>query len=85
MSNMKLYLVLWKDKIFAYVFAELDPTRVCKGKGAVTLRATLVHIDDEDGTSQELSKNSAKSELEVQDLSIGECSEYIAQSRTVPD
>ncbi len=44
-----------------------------------------MHIDDEDGTSQELSKNSAKSELEVQDLSIGECSEYIAQSRTVPD
>ncbi|XP_050982824.1 sorbin and SH3 domain-containing protein 1 isoform X4 [Labeo rohita] len=40
---------------------ELDPTRVCKGKGAVTLRATLVHIDDEDGTSQEPSKNSAKS------------------------
>uniref|UniRef100_A0A671L7H6 Sorbin and SH3 domain containing 1 n=1 Tax=Sinocyclocheilus anshuiensis TaxID=1608454 RepID=A0A671L7H6_9TELE len=40
---------------------ELDPTRVCKGKGAVTLRATLVHIDDEDGTSQELSKNFAKS------------------------
>uniref|UniRef100_A0A8C1B219 Sorbin and SH3 domain containing 1 n=2 Tax=Cyprinus carpio TaxID=7962 RepID=A0A8C1B219_CYPCA len=40
---------------------ELDPTRVCKGKGAVTLRATLVHIDDEDGTSQELSKNAAKS------------------------
>ncbi len=36
---------------------------MCKGKGAVTLRATLVHIDDEDGTSQELSKNSAKSEL----------------------
>ncbi|XP_073690079.1 sorbin and SH3 domain-containing protein 1 isoform X2 [Garra rufa] len=40
---------------------ELDPSRVCKGKGAVTLRATLVHIDDEDGTSQELSNNSAKS------------------------
>ncbi|XP_026079810.1 sorbin and SH3 domain-containing protein 1 isoform X4 [Carassius auratus] len=40
---------------------ELDPSRVCKGKGAVTLRATLVHIDDEDGTSQELSKNAAKS------------------------
>ncbi|XP_016313110.1 sorbin and SH3 domain-containing protein 1-like, partial [Sinocyclocheilus anshuiensis] len=38
----------------------LDPTRVCKGKGAVTLRATLVHIDDEDGTRQELSKNAAK-------------------------
>ncbi|TRY90549.1 hypothetical protein DNTS_002670 [Danionella cerebrum] len=40
---------------------ELDPTRVCKGKGAVTLRATIVHIDDEDGTSQEPSINSAKS------------------------
>ncbi|XP_052469094.1 sorbin and SH3 domain-containing protein 1 isoform X5 [Carassius gibelio] len=40
---------------------ELDPTRVCKGMGAVTLRATLVHIDDEDGTSQELTKNTAKS------------------------
>ncbi|XP_051771766.1 sorbin and SH3 domain-containing protein 1 isoform X1 [Ctenopharyngodon idella] len=40
---------------------ELDPTRVCKGKGAVTLRATLVHIDDEDGMGQELSMNSAKS------------------------
>lgn len=74
-----------KISFFAYVFAELDPTRVCKGKGAVTLRATLVHIDDEDGTSQEPSKNSAKSESEVQDLSIGECFEYIAQSRTVPD
>ncbi|XP_059373563.1 sorbin and SH3 domain-containing protein 1-like isoform X2 [Carassius carassius] len=40
---------------------ELDPTRVCKGMGAVTLRATLVHIDDEDSTSQELTKNTAKS------------------------
>ncbi|XP_051503544.1 sorbin and SH3 domain-containing protein 1-like isoform X2 [Myxocyprinus asiaticus] len=40
---------------------ELDPTRVCKGKGAVTLRATLVHIDDEEDTSQKLSMNSAKS------------------------
>ncbi|XP_073776904.1 sorbin and SH3 domain-containing protein 1 isoform X17 [Danio rerio] len=39
---------------------ELDPTRVCKGKGAVTLRATLVHIDDEDGTSQEPSVSPAK-------------------------
>ncbi|XP_034041609.1 sorbin and SH3 domain-containing protein 1 isoform X11 [Thalassophryne amazonica] len=27
--------------------AELDPNRICKGKGVVTLRATLVHIDDE--------------------------------------
>ncbi|XP_045926037.1 sorbin and SH3 domain-containing protein 1 isoform X1 [Micropterus dolomieu] len=26
---------------------DLDPSRVCKGKGVVTLRATLVHIDDE--------------------------------------
>uniref|UniRef100_A0A6Q2YJ80 SH3 domain-containing protein n=1 Tax=Esox lucius TaxID=8010 RepID=A0A6Q2YJ80_ESOLU len=32
---------------------ELDPTRVCKGKGVVTLRATLVHIDDEDCVSDE--------------------------------
>lgn len=79
--------MLLKDKIcfFTYVFAELDPSRVCKGKGAVTLRATLVHIDDEDGTSQELSKNATKSELERQDLSIGECSEYIGQRWTVPD
>ncbi|XP_032408439.1 sorbin and SH3 domain-containing protein 1 isoform X2 [Xiphophorus hellerii] len=29
--------------------ADLDPSRVCKGKGVVTLRATLVHIDDDDG------------------------------------
>ncbi|XP_014863487.1 PREDICTED: sorbin and SH3 domain-containing protein 1 isoform X3 [Poecilia mexicana] len=28
--------------------ADLDPSRVCKGKGVVTLRATLVHIDDDD-------------------------------------
>ncbi|XP_024118261.1 sorbin and SH3 domain-containing protein 1 [Oryzias melastigma] len=28
--------------------AGLDPSRVCKGKGVVTLRATLVHVDDED-------------------------------------
>lgn len=39
---------------------ELDPTRVCKGKGAVMLRATLVHIDDEENTSIELPENSAK-------------------------
>ncbi|XP_030627736.1 sorbin and SH3 domain-containing protein 1 [Chanos chanos] len=30
----------------------LDPSRVCKGKGTVTLKATLVHIDDEDCISQ---------------------------------
>ncbi|KAM3863358.1 sorbin and SH3 domain-containing protein 1 [Diretmus argenteus] len=33
--------------------AELDPSRICKGKGVVTLRATLVHIDDEDCISEE--------------------------------
>uniref|UniRef100_A0A1A8FCI9 Sorbin and SH3 domain containing 1 n=1 Tax=Nothobranchius korthausae TaxID=1143690 RepID=A0A1A8FCI9_9TELE len=27
---------------------DLDPSRVCKGKGVVTLRATLIHIDDEE-------------------------------------
>lgn len=43
--------------------AELDPTRVCKGKGAVSLRATLVHIDDEESSSKESPENSAKSEL----------------------
>ncbi|KPP68093.1 sorbin and SH3 domain-containing protein 1-like, partial [Scleropages formosus] len=26
----------------------MDPAKVCKGKGSVTLRATLVHIDDDD-------------------------------------
>ncbi|XP_068582241.1 sorbin and SH3 domain-containing protein 1 isoform X2 [Cebidichthys violaceus] len=33
--------------------ADLDPSRVCKGKGVVTLRATLVHIDDEGRISTE--------------------------------
>ncbi|XP_060896907.1 sorbin and SH3 domain-containing protein 1 isoform X8 [Labrus mixtus] len=33
--------------------ADLDPSRVCKGKGIVTLRATLVHIDDEGLISEE--------------------------------
>ncbi|CAL8257000.1 unnamed protein product [Lota lota] len=33
--------------------ADLDPRRVCKGKGVVTLRATLVHIDDEDRVSKD--------------------------------
>lgn len=46
-----------------YFYAELDPTRVCKGKGAVTLRATLVHIDDEESSSKEPPVNAAKSEL----------------------
>ncbi|XP_076025458.1 sorbin and SH3 domain-containing protein 1 [Genypterus blacodes] len=32
---------------------DLDPSRVCKGKGVVTLRATLVHIDDDDSNSEE--------------------------------
>uniref|UniRef100_A0A8C9WIH6 Sorbin and SH3 domain containing 1 n=1 Tax=Scleropages formosus TaxID=113540 RepID=A0A8C9WIH6_SCLFO len=27
---------------------DMDPAKVCKGKGSVTLRATLVHIDDDD-------------------------------------
>ncbi|XP_059928681.1 sorbin and SH3 domain-containing protein 1-like isoform X2 [Gadus macrocephalus] len=33
--------------------AELDPRRVCKGKGVVTLRATLVHIDEDDRVSKD--------------------------------
>ncbi|XP_054654393.1 sorbin and SH3 domain-containing protein 1 isoform X2 [Dunckerocampus dactyliophorus] len=33
--------------------AGLDPSRVCKGKGVVTLRATLVHLDDEASGSAE--------------------------------
>ncbi|KAL3050004.1 hypothetical protein OYC64_012127 [Pagothenia borchgrevinki] len=33
--------------------ADLDPSRVCKGKGVVTLRATLVHIDEEGCISRE--------------------------------
>ncbi|TNN34278.1 hypothetical protein EYF80_055562 [Liparis tanakae] len=37
--------------------ADLDPSRVCKGKGAVTLRATRVHIDDEGRVSTEPSKS----------------------------
>lgn len=41
---------------------ELDPTRVCKGKGAVTLRATLVHVDDGDCITQEQVMSPAKSE-----------------------
>ncbi|XP_056148325.1 sorbin and SH3 domain-containing protein 1 [Lampris incognitus] len=41
--------------------AELDPSRVCKGKGVVTLRATLVHIDDEDCIGEELNAASTPS------------------------
>ncbi|XP_063730616.1 sorbin and SH3 domain-containing protein 1 isoform X1 [Eleginops maclovinus] len=33
--------------------ADLDPSRVCKGKGVVTLRATLIHIDEEGCISRE--------------------------------
>ncbi|XP_028325430.1 sorbin and SH3 domain-containing protein 1 isoform X3 [Gouania willdenowi] len=33
--------------------ADVDPSRVSKGKGVVTLRATLVHIDDEGCISEE--------------------------------
>ncbi|XP_051935886.1 sorbin and SH3 domain-containing protein 1 isoform X3 [Hippocampus zosterae] len=33
--------------------AGLDPSRVCKGKGVVTLRATHVHFDDESSGSAE--------------------------------
>ncbi|XP_029961828.1 sorbin and SH3 domain-containing protein 1 [Salarias fasciatus] len=33
--------------------ADVDPSRVSKGKGVVTLRATLVHIDDEGCISDE--------------------------------
>ncbi|XP_072534509.1 sorbin and SH3 domain-containing protein 1 isoform X9 [Salminus brasiliensis] len=40
---------------------ELDPTRVCKGKGAVTLRATLVHVDDEDCITHDSATEPAKS------------------------
>ncbi|XP_057705229.1 sorbin and SH3 domain-containing protein 1 isoform X12 [Corythoichthys intestinalis] len=32
--------------------ADLDPSRVCKGKGVVTLRATLVHFDEEGNSSE---------------------------------
>ncbi|XP_055757893.1 sorbin and SH3 domain-containing protein 1-like isoform X3 [Salvelinus fontinalis] len=41
--------------------AGLDPTRVCKGKGVVTLRATLVHIDDEDCVSEQSNVDTAPS------------------------
>ncbi|XP_017319875.1 sorbin and SH3 domain-containing protein 1 isoform X4 [Ictalurus punctatus] len=41
---------------------ELDPTRVCKGKGAVTLKATLVHVDDGDCITQERLVSPTKSE-----------------------
>ncbi|XP_036402500.1 sorbin and SH3 domain-containing protein 1 isoform X2 [Megalops cyprinoides] len=31
--------------------SDMDPSKVCKGRGVVTLRATLVHIDDDDEIS----------------------------------
>lgn len=40
-------------RLLSSMFSDLDPSRVCKGKGVVTLRATLVHIDDEGCISQE--------------------------------
>ncbi|XP_048864976.1 sorbin and SH3 domain-containing protein 1 isoform X3 [Brienomyrus brachyistius] len=33
--------------------AGTDSSRLCKGRGAVTLRATLVHIDDDDGSDEQ--------------------------------
>lgn len=47
---------------FSSVSEELDPSRVCKGKGAVTLRATLVHVDDGDCIAQEQNLSPAESE-----------------------
>ncbi|XP_077585374.1 sorbin and SH3 domain-containing protein 1 isoform X10 [Stigmatopora nigra] len=32
--------------------ADLDPSRVCKGKGVVTLKATRIHFDDEGSSSE---------------------------------
>uniref|UniRef100_A0A8C4EE18 Sorbin and SH3 domain-containing protein 1 n=1 Tax=Dicentrarchus labrax TaxID=13489 RepID=A0A8C4EE18_DICLA len=44
--------------------ADLNPSRVCKGKGVVTLRATLVHIDDEGCISEEPNVITTPSESE---------------------
>ena len=44
--------------------SDLDPSRVCKGKGVVTLRATLVHIDDEDCDSEKPNVITAPSKSE---------------------
>lgn len=46
------------------MLSDLDPSRVCKGKGVVTLRATLVHIDDEGCVSEEPNVITAPSESE---------------------
>uniref|UniRef100_A0A8C8MH97 Sorbin and SH3 domain containing 1 n=1 Tax=Oncorhynchus tshawytscha TaxID=74940 RepID=A0A8C8MH97_ONCTS len=54
-------LVLTSLCVPVYLSIELDPTRVCKGKGVVTLRATLVHIDDEDCVSEESNVDTAPS------------------------
>lgn len=60
LSPFPLFVLIYY--FFSSVSEELDPTRVCKGKGAVTLRATLVHVDDGDCTTQEQSLSPAKSE-----------------------
>ncbi|KAK1791855.1 hypothetical protein P4O66_013841, partial [Electrophorus voltai] len=49
---------------------EVDPARVCKGKGAVTLRATLVHINDEDCVIQEPAVTPAKRVIGPQEKSL---------------
>lgn len=43
---------------------------MCKGKGVVTLRATLVHIDDEDRISEEPRVIAAAGSLEPGKLGI---------------
>lgn len=63
--GMMLFLSPFSLLFLLFIFSvpeELDPTRVCKGKGAVTLRATLVHVDDGDCITQEQDVNPAKSE-----------------------
>uniref|UniRef100_A0A087XR97 Sorbin and SH3 domain containing 1 n=1 Tax=Poecilia formosa TaxID=48698 RepID=A0A087XR97_POEFO len=50
---------------------DLDPSRVCKGKGVVTLRATLVHIDDDDEPNViTAARSSEKSSLEISLFSL---------------
>lgn len=50
--RLNIYLACTVICFFLIIIsADLDPSRVCKGKGVVTLRATLVHIDDEDCVS----------------------------------
>uniref|UniRef100_A0A3P9LSS1 Sorbin and SH3 domain containing 1 n=1 Tax=Oryzias latipes TaxID=8090 RepID=A0A3P9LSS1_ORYLA len=49
MMKMKVEGLMMKmfDDTDLPVFPGLDPSRFCKGKGVVTLRATLVHLDDD--------------------------------------